>query len=326
MDDVRQVAGELAMSVWVGSALSAALESGIAEELGTPATSQTVAQRTGISCTIVQTLLDVLQALGLARREGDDYVAEPGLAAAIGPGRESLMAGLYSTLLQGADLAQRARHHALTGTWVHSDPEILGSQGALSAGLVTGWVSHAISSMEGLGERLRQESAAFLDVGVGVAAISIEMCRRFPMLRAVGLDPHEPALAEAKENVAGAGLTGRIELRPTGVEALDEGSAFDLANVPIMFLPADVAERGLQAVWKALRPGGWVLVQVVAAPGDELVPAMTRLLCALWGSDPTVPDRVLEMLDKAGYVDTAILPSWPGPPARHVVGRKALTW
>ena len=127
--------------------------------------------------------------------------------------------------------------------------------------------------------------------------------------------------------MASAGLTGRIELRPTEVKALDEGSAFELANVPIMFLSADVAERGLQAVWKALRPGGWVPVQVVAAPGDELVPAMTRLLCALWGgSDPTVPDRVLEMLDKAGYVDTAILPSWPGPPARHVVGRKALTW
>jgi predicted O-methyltransferase YrrM len=141
----------------------------------------------------------------------------------------------------------------------------------------------------------------------------------------VGLDPHEPALAEARRNVAKAGLTDRIELRSTGVEALDEDSAFDLANVPIMFLPPGVAERGLQAVWKALRPGGWVLVQVVAMPGDGRVPAVTRLLCALWGSDPTVPDRVVEMLNEAGYVDTAILPSWPGPPARHVVGRKAVT-
>jgi hypothetical protein len=68
-----------------------------------------------------------------------------------------------------------------------------------------------------------------------------------------------------------------------------------------------------------------VLVQVVAMPGDGRVPAVTRLLCALWGSDPTVPDRVVEMLNEAGYVDTAILPSWPGPPARHVVGRKAVT-
>jgi hypothetical protein len=110
------------------------------------------------------------------------------------------------------------------------------------------------------------------------------------------------------------------------VEALDEDSAFDLANVPIMFLPADVAERGLQPVGKALRPGGWALVQIVAAPGDELVPATTRLLCALWGSDPTAPDRVLDTLDKADYVDTLILPSWPGPPVRHVVRRRALTW
>jgi hypothetical protein len=92
-----------------------------------------------------------------------------------------------------------------------------------------------------------------------------------------------------------------------------------------MFLPPGVAERGLQAVWKALRPGGWVLVQVVAAPGDELVPAVTRLVCALWGSDPTVPGRVVEMLNQAGYVDTAILPPWPGPSARHVVGRRAPT-
>jgi len=38
MVDVRQLASELTMSIWVGSALSAALEGGIAEELGEPVT------------------------------------------------------------------------------------------------------------------------------------------------------------------------------------------------------------------------------------------------------------------------------------------------
>jgi ubiquinone/menaquinone biosynthesis C-methylase UbiE len=223
-------------------------------------------------------------------------------------------------------MARGARDRLPVGTWVHPDPEILASQGALSGGLVAGWAAHAIPGMEGMEVRLQQPDAAFLDVGVGVAAISIEMCRRFPALRAVGLDPHEPALAQTRRDVANAGLAGRIELRSTGVEALGEDSAFDLANVPLMFLPPDVVRVGLQAVWKALRPGGWALVQVVAGPGDELIPSMTRLLCALWGSDPTVPDRVVEMLNEAGYVDTAIFPPWPGPPLRHVVGRKPLTW
>ncbi len=35
-------------------------------------------------------------------------------------------------------------------------------------------------------ERLKSTTAAFLDVGTGVAAVSIELCRRFPRLRPSG--------------------------------------------------------------------------------------------------------------------------------------------
>jgi hypothetical protein len=53
-------------------------------------------------------------------------------------------------------------------------------------------------------------------ISVGVAALSIAMCRAWPTLPVVGLDPFEPALALARQNVAEAGFQDRIALRQIG--------------------------------------------------------------------------------------------------------------
>jgi ubiquinone/menaquinone biosynthesis C-methylase UbiE len=161
-----------------------------------------------------------------------------------------------------------------------------------------------------------------LDVGTGVAALAIAMCRQFPDLRAVGIDPHEPALVEARKNVKKAGLSNRIELRRLGVEVLHYESSFNLANVPTLFLPADVLQSGLRGVFTALRPGGWLITQVPPTSGDTLAPSLFRLSCALCGSQPLSLEQVKLMLDQTGYTQTAILPPLSGPFVRYVVARR----
>jgi predicted O-methyltransferase YrrM len=81
-------------------------------------------------------------------------------------------------------------------------------------------------------------------------------CASSSPLRVVGLDPFDTPLALARRNVAEAGLADRIELRPQRVQDLAEENRYDLAWVPVKFLPADVAARGLHRVHAALRPGG----------------------------------------------------------------------
>jgi SAM-dependent methyltransferase len=321
--DVRQAVGELTLSTWALSALCTSLDAGIPDQLAEPSPPERVAERTGIPTPIVEALLEVLQALGLVRQEGKAFVSEPELAGVPAEAKAALSAAMRSALLQGSQMVQTTRLGTLTSGWAYSDPETLQAQGTFSTGVMIAWVDQVIRSLDGLEEKLQKPGAAFLDVGTGVAAIAVAMCHQFPNLRAVGIDPHEPALAEARKNVQSAGLTDRIELRRLGVEALQDESSFDLANVPIMFLPADVLVPGLRSVWAALRPGGWAIIQVPPASGKELAPSLFRLYCALCGSQPLSLEQVKVKLEEACYTETAILPPVSGPFVRYVVGRRS---
>lgn len=96
-------------------------------------------------------------------------------------------ADLRSTLLQMTDLFAGARRATLSlQAWRHTDEEIPQAQGTMSAGAVDYLKLVLFPSVAGMLERLTSGTAAFLDVGTGVAAVSIELCRRFPHLRASG--------------------------------------------------------------------------------------------------------------------------------------------
>ena len=56
--------------------------------------------------------------------------------------------------------------------------------------------------LDGLAARLEAPGAAFLDVGVGVGLLGVEMARLWPNLRIVGIDVWPPSLALARQNVA----------------------------------------------------------------------------------------------------------------------------
>jgi SAM-dependent methyltransferase len=315
--------GELSIAAWALSALAFALETGVVDEIRAPATPAAVAGRRGVPLLLAEAILDVLQAIGLVHREGQAFVADPGLVSCLdGPAREQLQAEIRSNQLQGSHLVESGKQGVVSTGWRHDDSEILQAQGTRSKVVVEAFVNHVFSGLTGLVENMQAPNASFLDVGSGVAAISIEMCRRFPTLRAVGLDPLETALDQAARNIERAKLKDRIELRRGKVEDLEDDAAFDLAQVPIFFLPTAVLPEGLARVHRALRPGGWVVLQVLGAAGQDLRPSVLRLWCVVWGSEAVAPEQAASMLRRAQFQDVAILPPLPGPPVRYVVGRR----
>jgi hypothetical protein len=148
------------------------------------------------------------------------------------------------------------------------------------------------------------------------------MCRRFPNLQAVGIDPFETPLTLARLNVAEAGLDDRIELRPERVQDLTDDRCYDLAWVPVLFMPADVAARGLRRVRGALRPGGWAVLGSLAVEGAEIQPAVLRLVSLLYGSGGLLPEHAAAMLTAAGFENVLALPAMPGVAGRTIVGRR----
>ena len=106
------------------------------------------------------------------------------------------------------------------------------------------------------------------------------------------------------------------------MQGLSEDSCYDLAWVPVMFLPPDVAAAGLHRVHRALRPGGWVVLGLLAAEGEGLRPAVLRLMGLLLGGGAWSAHQAAELLWAAGYERVRVLPAIPDVPIQMIVGRR----
>ncbi|HVG48237.1 MAG TPA: class I SAM-dependent methyltransferase [Rubellimicrobium sp.] len=209
--------------------------------------------------------------------------------------------------------------------WTHREPELLEAAGDVSAGVPHRIRSALAPRLAGLAERLETPGAGFLDIGVGVARMSIEMARLWPNLAVVGIEPLPQALELARGKVRAEGLEDRIELREGRGEDLRDEDRFDLAWVPSLFIPEPAVPRVLARVHAALRPGGWVLVPSVKPSEDPLATALVRLRVAGFGGMNGTPATVEGLLRAAGYAEVATLPGPPQATGAMVVGRKAQT-
>jgi predicted O-methyltransferase YrrM len=310
--EARRVLDDLSQSVWAFATLTTALEAGLLDQLAEPQELEAIGGRSGLDPSLAEGILDVLVALGLVRRDGQVVVAAPGLAPLLAPqAREVLLAQLRSVDLQGRQLIDGARNSDLAPGWQHTDPMLLQAQGRSGQGAMPAMIQ-ALRQNPELAARLGQPSASFLDVGVGVGVIAIELCRAFPALRVVGLEPAPAPLAQARANVVAAGLADRIELRQQGVEDLKDSEAFDLAYVAQVFIPDGVFATGLARVWRALRPGGWLSMPAISAAGDDLEAALSRLRNRLWGGGVRLPEQVAERARAVGFTGVQVVPALGG--------------
>lgn len=209
--------------------------------------------------------------------------------------------------------------------WDHEQPSILSAQGhtsVLVADVLRRFVVPALG--EGLKRRLEARGASFLDVGVGVGALAVAVCRSWPSLRVVGVDPSKPALALAREQLVGAGLQERIELREAVVEALEDVDEYDLAWVPTFFISGGVLEEAIRRVHAAMRPGGWATLGLYAHPGDPLRDALADLRTVRQGGPVLAPREVIALMQCVGFCDVDVLfdPAWRLPMV-FVAGRRA---
>jgi predicted O-methyltransferase YrrM len=310
--EARRTIDDLSQSVWAFATLTTALEAGLLDQLAEPQELEAIGGRSGLDPSLAEGILDVLVALGLVRRDGQVVVAAPGLAPLLAPqAREVLLAQLRSVDLQGRQLIDGARNSDLAPGWQHTDPMLLQAQGRSGQGAMPAMIQ-ALRQNPELAARLGQPSASFLDVGVGVGVIAIELCRAFPALRVVGLEPAPAPLAQARANVVAAGLADRIELRQQGVEDLKDSEAFDLAYVAQVFIPDGVFATGLARVWRALRPGGWLSMPAISAAGDDLEAALSRLRNRLWGGGVRLPEQVAERARAVGFTGVQVVPALGG--------------
>jgi len=300
--DILSSISELSSAAWAYTGLSAAFELGIVRSLETPATAPELADRLDLDPDLVADLLGVLVALGAIERDGESYAATPAFEPFRSGALSRVMrAGVRSDHLQTAEAFRRARDGSLAPGWAHRDPELLVAQGE-TAGLFRLAAEHILPSLEGLGERLGEPGARFLDVGAGVGVLSSELCLVYPEVSAVCLEPNATARGIGRERCLEAGLEDRVEFVSHGVEELELREEYDLALIPQPFLAPAAFRAGLSHVRRALRPGGWLLVLALDLPSSEpLATAARRVRARLWGGGAVRSADLLSRLRDAGY-------------------------
>lgn len=231
---------------------------------------------------------------------------------------QPVLAEIRLTMLGGAKLLSEGTRER---GWAYTDPDILRAAGETSAGFAGVLKQMIAPRLSGLSERL-EASGSFLDVGIGVAGLSIAMARLWPTLRVVGVDPWAPSLAIAREKVRAAAVTDRIELREQAAEDLTDVNAFDLAWIPSPFIPEKSIVAIVERVHRALRPGGWLLFAMVSPGSDPLAASYARLRTAIWGGALLAPAEAQTMLEQIGYVDVQMLPSPPSSTVAMIAGRR----
>jgi 2-polyprenyl-3-methyl-5-hydroxy-6-metoxy-1,4-benzoquinol methylase len=319
-EDVRAWAHAQQVSTWAAATTAAMLESGLAVHLREP---RTLEDLVSLSPSIVPgrlaRCLDVLVAAGLVVSDGETWrLADGAMPFADDPGRKALAGEIRSSLMQALAFLDAAASGDVARGWRHVDPKVLDAQGAGSSGFPPMFKAAVVPSLEGLDDRLQQTGASFLDVGVGVAHLAMAMCRVWPALRVVGIDPFEAPLGIARANVRQAGLEDRIELRHAGIEELADEEAFDLAWLPTVFIPSAVVPLAMKRVRASLRPGGWAIVPTIGEVGPDLHRAVWALQNQLWGG-PVLSTPDLESLaHDAGFSSVRAIPP-PGPWAPSLV-------
>ena len=189
-----------------------------------------------------------------------------------------------------------------------------------SAGFSRLLLKRIAPQLEGLADRLASPDAAFLDVGVGVAALSIAMVRQWPRLRVVGVDPG----GRRSRSVGATWKPPDLPVRstcakppprtfPTPTPSTSPGSrACSSRN--------DRSPRSSSVSRGPCARAAGCSSRLMNPDSEPLAASIKRFRTTLWGGSVLDPDAVRALLTNNGLVDVRLLPSPPAATVAFAVG------
>lgn len=250
------------------------------------------------------------------RLEGAAAAVFPAGVPALEPKQAAVVLAFIAAFFrQATDLLE---HPERPPGWTFEDPTVLQAQGEASRLIARTFEAYAKSDPD-FAATLNARGT-FLDVGTGVGLLAVEMARSFPHMNVVGIDILEPALRLADRNVAEHMVADRVELRLQDVAKLDDEDAFDFAWFAGPFIPAAIVPVALNRIFRAVRPGGFLVFGTYNPPPSELGMALTALRIVRSGGKPWSAEEALSLVAAAGFVPLQTFTT--GSPILVAVGRK----
>jgi ubiquinone/menaquinone biosynthesis C-methylase UbiE len=129
-------------------------------------------------------------------------------------------------------------------------------------------------------QALLQPGETLLDVGCGTGGVTIPAKRQVGESgSAAGIDPDSEMIAIAHRKAKRAGL--EIDFRVGVIEALPfPDGTFDVVTSSLMMhhLPQHLQVKGLAEIWRALKPGGRILIADMMRPSTSFLKRFFTLL------------------------------------------------
>jgi trans-aconitate 2-methyltransferase len=152
-----------------------------------------------------------------------------------------------------------------------------------------------------------------LDLGCGSGRLTEFLLRRLPQGRVVAIDRSANMLESARQHLEPA-FDGRVSYAQKSLDQLDFEQVADLAFSNAAFHWIKDHPRLFRGIYRALRPGGWLVAQCGAGPNiarvrQRLARLMASALYAPFFGDWTgpwefaTPEQTKLRLEQAGFVE-----------------------
>jgi demethylmenaquinone methyltransferase/2-methoxy-6-polyprenyl-1,4-benzoquinol methylase len=193
-----------------------------------------------------------------------------------------------------------------------------GTNKILSFGLDGFWRSHAVTRLQPV------PGGKYLDVGCGTGDIALEILRRAPGSKVIGIDPSQGMLVQGQNKVSSAGLTDSISLIPGDVLDLEfEDNSFDGAITAFCIRNVTNRKLALREMSRVIRSGGRIVVLELTHPTGRImeplfniysrvvIPTLTKIMSSVSAyryltdsmADFPRPDLILALMKEAGFIN-----------------------
>jgi precorrin-6B methylase 2 len=213
-----------------------------------------------------------------------------------------------------AEAIELLHNPARPAEWQVVDPVLLQTQGQASSETF-----QRILTLAAERPLLRDTlEGRFLDVGAGVAGITLEAAKCCPSLLVEGIDVWEPALALARKNVQESPYADRIKIKNLDVTKLAGEPAYNLIWLPTMFMKRSVVETALDRIAAASLKDAYIVAARYTVPADPEAATFVTLRTLRSGGELISQSEMEDMIRHREFVD---IESVVSPLATFTLGR-----
>lgn len=281
-----------------------------------PASAAAIAARAGAAPRATRMLCDFLTLIGFLRKEGDVYRLTRDSAVFLSTRSPAYMGGTIHFLNHPSIVDNFAELTTVVRSGKISDAgDTVATENPVWVDFARAMVPMALPAAQAIAALLGVERSgplAVLDLAAGHGMYGITIAQRNPQATVVAVD-WPAVLGVASEHAERAGVTARYRTVAGDAFTAEFGEGYDVALVTnfLHHFDRQTCTAFLQKVWRALQPGGRVVVLEMVPNDDRISPPFAaafvmHMLAGTHSGDAYTFGELRGMMSEAGFGEVSM--------------------